>query len=58
MKWSAAAFALNHLVFPALVALLLLYFFRDAPATANPFVDQVNHWLGFDALTRAFEHRY
>ena len=56
MKWTAAAYALEHLAFPLIVALLLVYLFRDAPGTANPYVDAINHWLGFDQLMHALDH--
>ena len=54
----ALAFATEHLLFPLLVALLLLYLFRNASGGAGGSVDQINRWLGFDALTRAFERRW
>jgi len=58
MRWSAAAFALEHLLLPALVALGLFYVFRDAPGTANPWVDQIVRWLGFDQLLQALDHAW
>ncbi len=56
MKWTAAAYALERLLFPLIVAMALLYVFRDAPATTDPYVDAINHWLGFDQLMRALDH--
>jgi hypothetical protein len=52
------ACAIEHLLFPLLVALLLLYLFRNASGGVDGYVDQVDRWLGFDALTRALEHRW
>jgi hypothetical protein len=54
----AIAFAIEHLLFPTLVALLLLYLFRNAAGGPSGYVDQINRWLGFDELTRAFERRW
>jgi hypothetical protein len=54
----ALAYAIEHLLFPLLVAMLLLYLFRNTAGGADAYVDQVNRWLGFDALTRALERQY
>lgn len=54
----ALAFAIEHLLFPLLVALLLLYLFRNASGGPGGYVDQINRWLGFDELTRAFDRRW
>jgi hypothetical protein len=54
----ALAYAIEHLLFPLLVAMLLLYLFRNASEGADAYADQITRWLGFDALTRALEHRF
>jgi hypothetical protein len=54
----ALAYAIEHLLFPLLVALLMLYLFRNASGSADAYVDQVNRWLGFDALMRSLEHGF
>ncbi len=51
------AYAIEHLLFPMLVALLFFHLFRDAPAGANGYVEQINHWFGFDELARALGAR-
>ena len=55
MRWTVA-YAFERLVFLALIALLLVCVFRAADGGADAYVDQVNRWLGFDAVTRALEH--
>ena len=55
MRW-AVAYALERLFVLALIALLFACVFHSADGGADAYVDQVNRWLGFDALTRALEH--
>ena len=38
-------------------ALLFVCVLHAADGGADAYVDQVNRWLGFDALPRALEHR-
>jgi hypothetical protein len=55
MRW-AVAYAFERLFVLALIALLFVCVFHAADGGADAYVDQVNRWLGFDALTRALEH--
>jgi hypothetical protein len=55
MRW-AVAFAFERLFILALAALLFVCVFHAAHGGADAYVNQVERWLGFDALTRAFEH--
>jgi hypothetical protein len=57
MRW-AVAHAIERLLVPLIVALGLLYVFRDAHSGANPYVEQIDRWLGVDALVRALEGRF
>lgn len=57
MRW-AIAYALERLLLPLIATLLFLRFFGDPSGAANPYVDQVNQWLGLDALTRALDHGF
>ena len=50
--------AIERLLIPLLVALLFLHYFGDASGGANPYVEQIDRWLGFDALAGAFVHRF
>jgi hypothetical protein len=51
MRW-AVAYAVERLFVSALIALLFVCVFHGADA----YVDQVDRWLGFDALARALAH--
>jgi hypothetical protein len=55
MRW-AVAYALERLLVPLLVALLFMHYFGDASGGANPYVEQIDRWLGFDALMHALDH--
>ncbi len=55
MRW-AVAYALERLFVLALIALLFVCVFHRADGSADAYVDQVDRWLGFDALMRALEH--
>ncbi len=55
MRW-AVAYASGRLFVLALIALLFVCVFHAADGGADAYVDHVNRWLGFDALTRALEH--
>jgi hypothetical protein len=57
MRW-AVAYALERLLVPVIVALLVMYVFGDASGGANPLVEQINRWLGFDELMRALGARF
>jgi hypothetical protein len=57
MRW-AVAYAVERLLVPLIVAVALLYVFRDASGGANPYVEQIDRWLGFDALMRALGGRF
>ncbi len=54
----AVAYAFEHLLFPLIVALALLYVFRGASGGADPYVEQIDRWLGFDELMRALGGRF
>jgi len=54
MRW-AFSFALNRLFVLAAIALLLNHMFRNSCGVGNPYVETLNHWLGFDELVRVFE---
>ena len=54
MRW-AVAYALERLLVPLLVALLFLHYFGDASGGANPYVEQIDRWFGFDALRRGLD---
>jgi hypothetical protein len=55
MRW-AFAYALERILVPLLVALLFIHYFGDAPGGANPYVEQIDRWFGFDALRRGLDH--
>jgi len=55
MRW-AVAYAFEQLFVVALIALLFVCVLHAADGGADAYVDQVNRWLGFDALTRALAH--
>jgi len=55
MRW-AVAHAFERLFALALIALLVVCFLHAADGGADAYVVHVNHWLGFDALTRALQH--
>ena len=52
----AVAYAFERLLILALVALLFVCVFHTADGGADGYVNQVDRWLGFDALTRALAH--
>ena len=52
----AVAYAFERLLILALVALLFVGVFRSADGGADAYVNQVDRWLGFDALARALAH--
>jgi hypothetical protein len=54
MRW-AISFALNRLFVLAAIALTLNAMFRNSCGVGNPYVEALNHWLGFDELVRVFE---
>ena len=56
MRW-AVAYAFSRLFFLAAIALICAWLFHDPDRGANPYVAQLDHWLGVDALTRAFDRR-
>ena len=55
MRW-AVAYALERLLIPLLVALLFIHYFGDAKGGANPYVEQIDRWFGFEALRRGLDH--
>jgi hypothetical protein len=55
MRW-AVAYAFERIFVLALIALLFVCVFHAADGGADAYVEQVNRWLGFDALARALEH--
>jgi hypothetical protein len=57
MRW-AVAYAFERLLVPVVVALLFMSVFGDASGGANPFVEQINRWLGFNELMRALGARF
>ena len=57
MRWAVIG-AIERLLVPLLVALLFLHYFGDASGGANPYVEQIDRWLGFDVLARAFVHAF
>jgi hypothetical protein len=54
MRW-AVAYALERLLVPLLVALLFMHYFGDASGGANPYVEQIDRWFGFDALMHGLD---
>lgn len=57
MRW-ALAYAFEQLFVVALIALLFVCVLHASDGGADAYVEQVNRWLGFDALTRALGHRW
>jgi hypothetical protein len=57
MRW-AAAYAVGRLLVLAALALAFVYFFRDGDGAANPYVQQLDRWLGLDELLRAIDGRF
>ena len=55
MRW-AVAYAFERLFALALIALLVVCVLHAADGGSDAYVDQVSHWLGFEALTRALQH--
>ena len=49
----ALAYAIEHLMFPLIVAALLLALFRNAPGGPQGYADQIDRWLGLDQVARA-----
>jgi len=54
MRW-AIAYAFERLLVPLLVALLFIHYFGDASGGANPYVEQIDRWFGFDALRHGLD---
>lgn len=50
----ALGYAIEHLMFPLIVAALLLSLFRNAPGGPQGYADQLDRWIGLDQLARAF----
>ena len=57
MRW-AVADAVGRLLVLAAIALLFVHFFGDGDGATNPYVRQVDRWLGLDQLLRAIEGRW
>jgi hypothetical protein len=57
MNW-AVSYAVNRLFALAVIALVLHNVFRDQCGVGDAYLDQINHWLGFDDLARALERRF
>lgn len=51
----ALAYAIEHLLFPLIVAALLLSLLRHAPGGPLAYADQIDRWIGLDQVARVFD---